>query len=150
MKSKEEKGRYNVVHEIKHSSSNRTLVCVIEKPIKVRQLTFPSQFYEDGYTKELNKIYDVKTCPDEHISSSLGDVYAEIGAQKFLAFSKFYGRFLGIERNSLMGYLKDFYSAPEFEIAIGRKLVRILRIEDLEILFPTAELLENQGVREKG
>lgn len=149
MMSKEEKRKYNVVHEIKHFGSDRTLFCVTEEPLKVRQFTFPSQFYEDNGTEKLNEIYDVETCPNDHVSSSLGDVYAEIGAQRFLAFSKFHGKFLGIEKNSLIDYLKDFYSAPEFEVVIERGLVRILQIGDLEILFPTAELLDNQKVSKK-
>ena len=140
---------YKVVHRIEHSGSNRTLVCTTEEPLKVREFIFPSRFYEDGETKKLNEVYDVRTCPDIHVSSSLGDAYAETGAMEFLKFSKFHGRFLGMERESLLNYLGEFHSAEEFEIVMGRGLVRILKMENFEIIFPTTELLDCQKVKKR-
>ncbi len=113
----------------------------------VEGIGFPSRVYFDGQCKDLSCVYNARTCPDEYVPSSLGDVYAEIGAQKFLGFSKLRGKFVGVERVELSDFLRDFdVSKYDFGFAMRDDFFRSSQINGREILFPTPSLLENQRV----
>ncbi|MBI4116728.1 hypothetical protein HY449_03205 [Candidatus Pacearchaeota archaeon] len=113
----------------------------------IEAASLPSRVYFDEECRELSSIYDTRNCPDEYVPSTLGDVYAEIGVQKFLGFSKLSGKFVGVEKNELLNFLKDFAVGEyDFGFAMRSGFFRSSQINGREILFPTPSLLENQKV----
>ena len=55
---------------------------------------------------------------------------------------------MGVEREGFFRYLENFnVDEGEFNLLNAKNLLRIIKDGDLEIMFPTKELLENQGVK---
>jgi hypothetical protein len=106
---------------------------------------FLPNIYTDKETERLTKEYDVTTCPDYPVPSSLGQYEDEIGAQRLLGISKCFTEFVGIDSRAILkidnrldfGYI--FY--------LEKKYLRRENRGKLEIIFPTEELLINQKIK---
>ena len=128
-----------------------------DKRNSIEQILIPSPFvskvYRDKKSNKLDIKYNVESCPKNYVPSTLGDLYAEIGASKILAISKLFRCFVGVERNELTNYLKNFdissgYDISEFE-CYRESWLRRKKINGLEILFPTEKFLINQRVKRR-
>jgi hypothetical protein len=111
---------------------------------------FP-RVYTDEKTERLSKEYDVRSCSDYPVSSSLGQYDEEIGAQKLLSISKYFGEFVGIDSKEISP--KDSTKFRDYDFLyityLDKKYVRTEKKDGLEILFPTEELLINQKVKKR-
>lgn len=110
-----------------------------------KKLFIPS-VYTDEETKKLSKLYDLKTCPSAPVCSSLGQYEEEIGAQKLLAFSNLFGEIVGVAAQDLFKFNED--SGFRYIDYLDNKYVRRKTFNEVDILFPTEQLLISQGVKE--
>lgn len=107
---------------------------------------FP-KVYTDEETERLSEKYNVQSCPNRFIPNTLGQTEAEIGAYKLLSISKCFGEFVGVDYENIknmIGFHRDNFMYIHF---LDEKYVRTKRKGKLEILFPTEELLINQGIK---
>lgn len=105
------------------------------------------KLYRDEKSQILSNIYDLDTCPDKPIRGSLGDLRCEEGAYRFLTLAKRANEIVGIDCHDIeMGkYHPFFYSV----LCLESKYIRTEDKNGARIIFPTEELLINQGVKKK-
>ena len=116
---------------------------------KMKSHKFFSRVYTDQESERLSDEYDVRTCPTDQVLSSLGKTEYEIGAYKLLSISKCFGEFVGINREALDDIYWENNSDLIYIAYLDREYIRTAKNGNLEILFPTEELLINQKVRKK-
>ena len=111
----------------------------------IKRKNFFPKVYTDKETEKLTEEYDVKSCLDYPVPSSVGGYILGRGEQKLLSISKCFGEFVGI---SLEDIDKQDYHSDFCEIyRLTKPNIRTERKGKLEILFPTEDLLINQRVK---
>lgn len=111
------------------------------KPVEF--IPFFSTLYRDDESRRLDKFYDVSSCPDYPMSSTLGKTEHECFARNLLGVCKAVGFFVGFDKDELEKY--DSYEGAFFPTSY----LRLKKVRGIEVLFPTEELLKNQKVKEK-
>lgn len=113
----------------------------------IKRKNFFPAVYIDEETKILSKEYDVTTCPDYPVPSSLGQYELEIGAQKLLSISKYFGEFVGVSEEDINKTPYEDFDSFMYIYYLDNKYARTVKKSKLEIIFPTEELLINQGIK---
>lgn len=115
---------------------------------RVDIIPFIPILYRDEESRKLSKIYDVFTCPDEQILSSLGSSGLEHVAVKLLGIYKTNRDFIGMDieaLNSYMGASDEYYDLQK--LISWDDFFRVKKVKGIMVLFPTENFLKNQGVK---
>ncbi|MDD5012172.1 MAG: hypothetical protein PHQ66_00790 [Candidatus Nanoarchaeia archaeon] len=112
----------------------------------MRSYKFFPKVYTDEETKRLSEEYDIKTFSG-YVPNSLGQIEDEIGAEKLLNLSKLIGEIVGVNSKDVeqLDCDSEFYEI----LGLREKYARTKNRKNLEILFPTEELLISQRVQKK-
>ncbi|MFH1307437.1 MAG: hypothetical protein ABIH72_01140 [archaeon] len=117
--------------------------------------------YTDKNSRGLSAQYDIETCPNKPVPSSLDSSGSEEFAYRFLMISRIRGEFVGVDKEDLEAYAGQISPQSGKAIVksfIERSLLILVEVESLEtllgakvktfseVLFPTAGLLDCQKV----
>ena len=109
----------------------------------VEFIPFFRTLYRDEESRKLDSSYDVRSCSDYPMPSTMGQTEYECFARNLLGICKAVGYFIGFEKRELERY--DSYEGASFPTSF----LRLKKVRGIEVLFPTEELLTNQKVKKK-
>lgn len=113
-----------------------------------KSICYPLRIFQDERCRELDRLYDVKTCSESYIQQSIGQIEYEEGAFRFLSLSKLCGSFVGISEKSL-DQLSKLDENWNYALGLDDCFIRESSIEKERVYFPTEELLNNQRIKKK-
>jgi hypothetical protein len=120
-----------------------------ERGKRVTIVPFLRESYSDEISSKLTLEYNIHTCPQYQVPSSLGETEAELFALRLLCACSALGEFVGFRREELDKLARAYQETGNPSDLLSRGLLRKKLIRGIEVLFPTEELLKTQGVKPK-
>ncbi|MDD5331997.1 MAG: hypothetical protein PHE43_04250 [Candidatus Nanoarchaeia archaeon] len=107
-----------------------------------------SLVFTNDNMRDLNRRYAIYTAPTSQVPSSMGSASMESVAVELFKIYRIYNSFVGLEKIELEEFLNkvknEKYYVSRF---LGSKFLESKLILGAEVVFPTEELLENQGLK---